>query len=84
MTAPQHNERRNYRVERRPHTDNFVGPDGKAITVTTHDTLSLEERYCEHCKAWISCAGVSGALAFMGHHDSGDCARTRSQDGERR
>ncbi len=72
--VPRHGAKRNWRMERTPHTQEYEGPEGAEITVTTHDERSVVEEYCAHCQTWVRVEGVSGALRFMAHHDSGECA----------
>lgn len=45
----------------------------RRLTAAATVTESVSQRFCAHCGAWVDVRGVTGALAFMSHHDSGDC-----------
>lgn len=74
MNLPAHGATRNHRTERDRRTDVFETDAGETLSVSYDGSvMSVHERYCAHCHAWIECRGVTGSLRFMAHHQDGDC-----------
>ncbi len=70
----EHGDQRNYRMERELARDEFEASEGKTVTVEyAGSECSVRERYCAHCREWIECRGVIGALHWLAHHRDGDC-----------
>lgn len=69
---PKHGEERNRRLETSPGKSfECQTADGRVIDLgpLAMTTMTVVERWCEHCQVWVESHGVRGRLKFMAEHE---------------